>query len=75
MEIKKDKDVFPSGKTKGYTMSIFKDAYAEWLNDLEEVEKNGLVPTLKNIFGDENVFVIDEDTNWNELPKLNGETK
>ena len=45
--------------------NAFFDAFGESQNDTNVVENDGLVNTLKNIFGNENVFVIDENTNWN----------
>ena len=69
MEIKKAIDGNSAKNTtkKGNKMSIFKQAYGEWLNDLDEFNKNGLVPALNNIFGEENVFVIDDETDTKKL--------
>ena len=62
----------PERKKMSEIRNAFFDAFGESQNDVAVVENDGLVDTLKNIFGNENVFVIDENTNWNELPKLNG---
>ena len=62
----------PERKKMTEIRNAFFDAFGESQNDVVIVENDGLVDTLKYIFGNENVFVIDENTNWNELPKLNG---
>ena len=54
-------------------MGIIKKIYGEWLNDLEEMNDNSLEWSLKKVFGEEKVFMIDENTDFSKLPKLNGD--
>ena len=54
-------------------MGIMKEIYGEWLKDLEEMNENSLEWSLKKVFGEESVFMVDENTAFTTLPKMKGE--
>ena len=54
-------------------MGIMKEIYGEWLKDLEEMNENSLEWSLKKVFGEESVFMVDENTDFTTLPKMKGE--